>query len=507
MAAALIPSSLESALQQLFDAVLTVDASGAIQEVDQGGLRMFGYDAERGSPDHLRDLVPASLLLPLLGGLTVAAETGRCTLAPVRLESPAGDRWLDLALGAGDDGQYLILVRDASERVMAEDKRLATERKLRRDEKMACIARLAGGIANDLHNILGAILSFASCLREDLEEGSTDSEVLRHITDACWRGADLASELGAIAGDTHLAKETISVNELVREVADLIERAVSPRVEVETTLVAGAARVHGTRALISQAITNLALNAVDSMKAGGVLTLSTGLRELTPAELESHPDLAPGKYVVLSVSDTGEAMDEATAAHAFEPFYAGWSAESSSALALPLVYSVARGHRGDVALRSEPNRGTELVVYLPAHAPPVEADRTEAPRSSAARADTVLVVDDDLMVRESCRRLLERLGHRVLLASSGATAIELFREHSDEIAVVILDLVMPGLNGRETFDKLRSLAPAIEIIICSGYPGEIEANELLAAGATEFLAKPFGLDTLRRVLADTSLGS
>lgn len=494
----------------LFDAVLEVDENGAVAAIDPGTIESLEAGARRvakGEATSLEDLLPGTLLGPMGSALERASDAGHCQLAPCRLSETADSPWLELSvIRQGDGGpgaRFLVLARDVTERLVTEDNRMFLERKLHRDEKMASLARLARGVSNDMRNVLGAILSFATSVREDLGEDSLCRDVLERITDACWRGADLASELATLSGESDMDKSRVSVNDAVREVVDLLSQAIPAGTSVRTELAEGSADILGVPTRISQVLTYLALHAVDAMKAGGVLTVVTEERDLTAAELEQHPDLGPGKYVVLAVSDTGEGMDPATAAHAFEPFYSSKSSDEGSGLELPMVYGVVRAHHGELTLDSELGRGTKVTIFLPAFEAEDRRRRHESPDIGKLdfAAGRILVVDDEELIRESCSRLLGRLGHEVIVARSGADALEIYREHGRDISLVILDLAMPGLSGAETLDKLLALDADARVLVSSGYAGENEVQDLLARGAIGFLPKPFGFEGLKRGLA------
>jgi CheY-like chemotaxis protein len=256
---------------------------------------------------------------------------------------------------------------------------------------------------------------------------------------------------------------------------------------------------------IHQVLVNLCVNSRDAMPDGGSLTIRTVNRFLDEAYCRLHPDARPGEFVELSVSDTGHGMDEATLARIFEPFFTTKELGKGTGLGLAMVYGSIRQHGGWITVESEPGRGTTFRILLP-RTPTVSLPVEEpAMAAEAVGAGTVLLVDDEEPIRRLGRAILEAAGHRVLEASDGAEAIEVFRRHQPEIQLVLLDMMMPRKGGRETLEELHRLAPDVPVVLASGF-APVSAEELQALGAASYIQKPFRLlelsRTVRRALQD-----
>ena len=261
--------------------------------------------------------------------------------------------------------------------------------------------------------------------------------------------------------------------------------------------------MYGDPTQIHHAFMNLCLNAVDAMGDSGVLTIITDSYVVEDGSGFS-PDVASGKYARIQIADTGTGMDREVMAMAFEPFFTTKPLGRGSGLGLSMVYGTAVNHGGAVMLESAPNRGTVATLLLPLASYESETARTSSERrtpSDVAQA-TVLLVDDEKLVRRAGQRLLEKLGYKVVLAEDGLAAVRAFAEHRDRIAAVMLDLIMPVMDGAETLEKLKEIDPAIPVLLASGYSREEQADALMKKGADGFIQKPFDLATLRAKLGE-----
>jgi CheY-like chemotaxis protein len=262
--------------------------------------------------------------------------------------------------------------------------------------------------------------------------------------------------------------------------------------------------VDGDPSQIHHALMNVCLNAIDAMEDVGTLTLRTSVERYDDVAELPYPDLAAGSYVRVEVADTGHGMDQGVADKAFEPFFTTKSGGEGAGLGLSMVYGTIANHGGAVVLESVPGEGTTVALLLPRVSSPSDSYRTSrVPRhaSSEPGLATVLLVDDEPLIRKSTKRLLTKLGYKVLLAGDGREALRVFVDNQRQISAVMLDMVMPEMDGTETFHALREIDPAIPILLASGYSVEEQADALLAAGADGFVQKPFDLATLRSQLA------
>jgi CheY-like chemotaxis protein len=372
---------------------------------------------------------------------------------------------------------------------------------------MEAIGRLAGGVAHDMNNMLAAIMSFASAIQEDIDPGSHLQQDLRDILKACQRGRALTQNLLGVARKGTYRRERFSLNDAVDELAELLKRTISKRIEVRKVQYANLPEIEGDPNQIQQALINLSLNAADAMEGEGTLTFTTKLVDLDVDVLKSTPDLTAGVYVELQISDTGAGMDAETLQHAFEPFFTTKPTGEGTGLGLSMVYGTIKNHRGRVFIDSQPDEGTTVTIQLPGllSLPTSREARPQEARTRAARgAGTVLLVDDEELVRKSGKRLLEQLGYRVFLAENGTEALDLYRQLKDQIDFVLLDLIMPVMDGHELYLKLKELEPSVKVIFCSGFTQDEGASSLIAAPDTRFIRKPFDVEQLASELAKCS---
>ena len=379
----------------------------------------------------------------------------------------------------------------------------AVEEHLRQSQKMEAVGRLAGGIAHDMNNLLGAIMGFASVVQAEMSPTDRLQSDVRHILESCRKGRDLTLNLIGFARRGKYRTEQFTLNDRAVEVVKLLKSTIPKKVKIETRLTPRPMPVYGDPAQIHHAVMNLCLNAVDAMGGSGVLTIVSDSIVVEDGTGYS-PDLASGKYARLQITDTGAGMDPDVMSMAFEPFFTTKPLGQGSGLGLSMVYGTAVNHGGAVALESAAGQGTVATLLLPPctyDSEPVRAGSERRTPSDVARA-TVLLVDDEPMVRRSGQRLLEKLGYKVLLAEDGLSAVRTFAAKRDQISAVMLDLVMPVMDGAETLAKLKEIDPGVPVLLASGYSREEQAEELIKRGADGFIQKPFDLATLRTAMTE-----
>lgn len=390
------------------------------------------------------------------------------------------------------------IIKDITDRKNHEAERRKLEEQFRQSQKMEAIGRLAGGVAHDMNNILGAIMGAADLLES---ETSTDDDRMKDILNilaACRRGRDLTRNLIGFARKGKYVKENICINDLANEVKALLGRTISKRISTQTDLDPHLMTIEGDREQLLHALMNICINGVDAMDERGTLTLRTRNVTLDAPLTLSAETLAPGKYVEIRISDTGLGIEEQIMGNIFEPFFSTKSKDKGSGLGLPMVYGVVKNHGGAVRVRSEINQGTEVFLYLPGN--PI-CGRDSAVLSNnqikgRSEVPTILVVDDESIILRSIKRLLEKLGYSVLLAENGNQAIDMYREHQDTISLVILDLIMPGMGGYEAFGKLRNIDANVRVLLSSGYSADEKVGKLLENAGTGFISKPYDMTGL-----------
>jgi len=387
--------------------------------------------------------------------------------------------------------------RDVTERVQL-------EQQLRQAQKMEAVGRLAGGIAHDFNNILTAITGYADLLLEDL--GATDPrrQDADEIHKAADRAAGLTRQLLAFSRQQVLQPTVLEVNTLVSELEKMLRRLLGEDVALSTRLAPTTGRVKADPGQLEQVIMNLAVNARDAMPNGGKLTLETANVDLDDAYADDHYPARAGPFVMLAVSDTGIGMSEETQAHMFEPFFTTKEKGKGTGLGLATVYGIIKQSGGFIWVYSEVGHGTTFKLYLPR----VEelAERASAPAQLPARpprgTETVLVVEDEAPVRSVARQVLERHGYTVLEAPSAEAALDLAARYSGAIHLLLTDVVMPGLNGRELASRLADLRPDARVIFMSGYTDEAVTRHGVLEPGSAYVQKPFTPDAIVRRVRD-----
>jgi signal transduction histidine kinase/CheY-like chemotaxis protein len=384
-------------------------------------------------------------------------------------------------------------VQDVSERKRAEQAVRAGEERLRQAQKMESIGLLAGGVAHDFNNLLAAILGNASLLCDEIGEKSR--ERLDAIIRATEKAADLTRQLLAYAGRGRLVVESLDLSSVVRDMTELLRTSVPKKVDLQLALEADLPGIDADRGQLQQIVMNLLLNAAEAIGPDqtGTVTISTGRQEVSDAvsatdEITGEP-IAPGNYVRLEVADTGCGMDHATRARIFDPFFT--TKFLGRGLGLAAVAGTVQSHRGGIELETEPAVGTTFRVYLPVGAAVPVPGRMEQPPAALRGSETILLVDDEELVRSFARHALERQGYRVLEAVDGSQAVQVFRQNAETVSLVLLDLAMPVMSGDETIGVLRSELADLKVVLMSGY-NEAEAMRRFAGkGVAGFLQKPF----------------
>ncbi|MFH1138845.1 MAG: PAS domain S-box protein [Pseudomonadota bacterium] len=425
-----------------------------------------------------------------------------------RLEVPlTNGRWYDWLLAPELDQEgvvnaVIISARDIGGRKEAERERRKLEDQLRQVKKMEAVGSLAGGVAHDFNNILGAIIGYAEMALAAQGEGRHTRRELLEILDACERARSLVLRILTFSRKTPLEPKPIDLNEVVRTTLALLEPTLPKMIEIESRLAPDLLAILADPNQIEQVVINLAANARDAMPEGGKLRIETCNKTLDDDSIRSHPNLSPGEYVFLRMSDTGSGMDEETKEHIFEPFFSTKPMGQGTGLGLSIVYGILGAHGGAISCYSEPGRGTVFNILLPARAG-VMVERTKASSDSLVDLhgrETILFVDDERSLREVGAEILTGAGYIVLTAADGEDALKIFEARLNEIDLVVMDMTMPGMGGRRCLVEMLALSPEAKVLMVSGYPDEARVREILAAGAKGFVAKPYRQsDMLRHV--------
>jgi len=372
------------------------------------------------------------------------------------------------------------------------------ENQLRQAQKMEAIGRLAGGVAHDFNNLLTAIFGYADLLREELPEGSSAHQDTEEIRKAAQRAAALTRQLLAFSRQQVLEPVVVNLNDLVEEFDKMLRRLIGEDVELRIVLAPELGNVRADPGQLQQVLMNLVVNARDAMPTGGKLLIETRNADLTEEYAELHPPAIPGSFVMLAVSDTGIGMDADTRTRIFEPFFTTKEKGRGTGLGLSTVYGIVKQSGGYIWVYSEPGHGTTFKVYLPrVDAPALPVSQPRETRTLAG-TETILLAEDDEMLRPLAKGLLGRLGYTVLEAANAEEALGAAARHHGLIHLLVADVVMPGASGRELARRLAESRPDTKVLYVSGYTDDAIVRHGMLEPGLAFLQKPFSPDTLAR---------
>jgi len=424
--------------------------------------------------------------------------TGRLTGVEVEWRRKDGARiWVQLDAtvvrdSGGGTSHYQAFVRDVTQRRTLEEQFFQAQ-------KMEAVGRLAGGVAHDFNNLLTAIMGNADLMLEQLEEGSPLAADLLDIKQAGERAAGLTRQLLALSRKQIMQPTVLDLNEVVAELDKMFRRLIGEDIDLLTAPSPHAGLVKVDRGQIEQVLLNLVINARDAMPKGGKITIATQMAELGEDYAAEHAEVKPGRFVVLSVSDTGHGMDAATQGRIFEPFFTTKEKGKGTGLGLSTVYGIVKQSEGHLWVYSEPGRGATFKVYLPVvEAAPGVPPEPRAAAGTTGGSETILVVEDEDGIRRLARRALERTGFTVLEARNATEALEMCESHPDKIHLALTDVVMPGIGGGELGERLRPKRPDCRVLYMSGYTDDAIMHHGVLEPGTPFLEKPFTPESLVR---------
>jgi len=400
---------------------------------------------------------------------------------------------------------YPLKAEDGSVRAINAVVLDVTERQLMQKQigqlqKFEAIGQLAGGIAHDFNNVIGAILGWAEIGLEEATPQSRAHSHLQRIRDQAQRAAGLTRQLLAFARRQVLEPRNLNLNQVVSDVTSFLRKAIPANIELKLNLASDLATVHADPTQMEQIIMNFCLNARDAMsaQANGQMVVETQNTEIDEDYCRFHVYAKPGRYVLLSVSDNGVGMDAATQEHIFEPFFTTKEVGKGTGLGLATVYGIVKQHGGFTHVYSEPGHGSIFRVYLPCV--PAAAEEPPPPESEPVRGgkETILVAEDHEGGREMVCEILGKLGYAVLAAANGEEAVQIFQAHRDEIALLLLDVVMPKLSGPEAFHRIEAIRPGLPVVFATGYSAEVELLNSLMEDHRHLVQKPYNPKTLAR---------
>ena len=474
------------------DAIVSKDLDGVVRSWNPAAERIFGYGPDemigkpifRVIPPELHD-EERSLLARIGAGEHIAHyETERVRKDGRRIRisltlSPLIDKHGRL-MGAS------VIKRDVS-------MQRSLEIQLNQALRMEAVGRLAGGIAHDFNNLLTVIGGLSTITASRLPEGSRERRDLEQVVHATERATELTQQLLTFSRRQLAEIEVLEPGSIVQGLDPLLRRLIGEHIELRTIVAPDLGRVRSNRSQLEQVVMNLAINARDAMPRGGALTVEASNVEVAGHFAREQLRLEPGEYVMVSVSDTGEGMDAVTQATIFEPFFTTKGPGHGTGLGLATVYSIVQQAGGAIYVYSEVGRGSVFKVYLPrvdAVAPPLSADRAIGRPATGLRG-TILLVEDEPGVRSFCAQVLDDAGYRVVEAESGESAMDRLKSIDQSLALVLTDVVMPGMNGRMLAERVRAERPGVPILFMSGYTDDMVVRTGVVAEGAAFLQKPF----------------
>ena len=384
------------------------------------------------------------------------------------------------------------LLIEMDERTRAEEEQDTLERKLQQAQKLEAVGLLAGGIAHEFNNMLTGIIGYSQLLLDSFRENSKEMDDLNQIITLSNRAAGIAKQLLAFSRRQHIMPVGLDLNEVIGGWMRMVGQILGEDVEKEFIAGRDLYTVKADRGQIEQALVNLAANARDAMPKGGKVTIETANVTFDDAYTRTHPGVRKGDYVMVTFADDGWGMDMVTQQRIFEPFFSTKEVGQGTGLGLSTTYGIIKKHKGDLQVHSEPDRGTVIKIYLPRDEEAVP-DRHcgESRLTGATGSETILIVEDEPLIRSLLCKFLERDGYDTLEAADGHEALDLCRNNPGRIDLIITDIIMPKMNGKELAEKLRSRNPGLKVLYISGYNDHIVGGRDVTGGGTHFLQKPF----------------
>jgi len=387
-------------------------------------------------------------------------------------------------------------------RDITESKKL--EEQLLHAQKMEAIGQLAGGVAHDFNNLLTAIIGYATILTQALQQDDRNSKYVEHILSSSEKAAELTKSLLAFSRKQEMELRPIHLKTVFTSVRSLLSRVIGENIQFKVDSPPDDIVIMADAGQIEQVLLNLATNARDSMPSGGTLRVEVDVVMLGEDSLDTHELESPGKYAVISVTDTGQGMSDEVAGKIFEPFFTTKEIGKGTGLGLSIVYGIVKQHKGSIHVYSEQGTGTTFKVFLPV----TEVERREHERMLPAKprggAETILVAEDSAEVRALMVTLLERAGYSVMTARNGQEAIDIFKANADTIDMLLLDVIMPGKDGKQVYDEINSIRPGVKVIFTSGYTFDIMSQKGIRDENLDFISKPLSpnsfLNQVREVL-------
>ncbi|AFM25681.1 PAS domain S-box protein [Desulfomonile tiedjei] len=486
---------LATAVEQAAETIEITDPDGTIVYINPAFERITGYTREEAigkNPSILKSGHHDDRFYRTMWETITAGKVWRGHFINKKKDGTLFEEEVSISPITDKTGKIINYV--AVKRDVTREKSLQAQ--LLQAQKMEAIGTLAGGIAHDFNNLLQITLGYSEMLLSEKKKTDPEYADLEKIFHAASSGAELVKGLLTFSRKVGPKPITLNLNRQITQVEKLLRRTIPRMIDIEMKLADDLAEINADPAQIQQMLMNLVVNARDAMADSGRLRLATKNVILDEGFCSTHVGINPGAFVLLQVSDTGHGMDRATIEHIFEPFYTTKEVGRGTGLGLATVYGIVNQHGGIITCESEIGRGTAFSIYFPAIAAYGKFGINGFESAAESGTETILLVDDEDMVRDLGARILRRAGYTVLTANNGQNALEVFKEESSLISLVILDLIMPELGGKDCLPELLKIDPAVKVLIASGYAADAATQECIRLGAKGFVAKPFRLKEL-----------
>jgi len=498
-------TKLQSAVQQIADILFITNHNGIIEYVNPAFEKITGYRKEE-----VIGKTPRLLKSGLMSGeyyknVWSTILSGKVLHAEVANKKKDGELFFyDQAITPlkdlhGNITHFISTGRDVTEHKKAEQEMAALQEQLRQSQKMEAVGRLAGGIAHDFNNLLTIIKSHSQLSLMNIKEDNPLRESFKEISKATDRSADLIRQLLAFSRRQVMEMRILNLNVLIKNLQNMLRRVIGEDIELITQLAVDLGRVKADSGQIEQVIMNLVVNAKDAMPSGGKIIIETANVELDEAYAQRHIAVKPGRYVMLSISDTGVGMTPEVRERVFEPFFTTKERDKGTGLGLSTVYGIVKQSSGNIWVYSEPGKGTTFKIYLPRVDEPLEEVRERIKEGELPRgSETILVVEDEEEVRKLAVRILQMQGYSVLEAPHGDGALLYCERHEGPIHMMVTDVVMPGMSGAELARRLAPLHPEMKVLYMSGYTDDAIVHHGVLGEGIYYIQKPFMVDALIR---------
>ncbi len=473
----------------------------AFLAVNEATVRHYGYCREEFRAMTIKDILPPEEVPALIDN--IANETDGINEAGIwRHKTKIGaiilvDTTSHPMSFAGREAR-IVLANDVTDKIRSEEEKIVLEHQLRQSQKMEAVGTLAGGIAHDFNNLLTGIIGYSSLMQMEMEKDNPMQQMVSQVLMASERAADLTSSLLTYSSKQITNPYSVGLNFIIINIEKLLRRLIPEYIEFKTVLAEEDLTIMADPVQIEQVLMNLITNARDAMPDGGELRTTTEAVVLDREFIEANGYGTAGSYALLTVADTGKGMDEKTMERIFEPFFTTKEVGKGTGLGLSMVYGIVKQHNGFIKCFSEPGQGTVFRIYLPLIDAPVQKVVKLAEQDLNGGNETILLVDDDKGVRDLIEDLLERNGYRVITAVDGEDAVRKFKLFQDVVDMVILDVIMPKMNGKEVYNMISELSPDVRVLFISGYTADIINGNFVIDDRCSFVAKPIKTNNFLR---------